>query len=118
MGVVGLPCRVTGLAAISISEEITFICFFQGRENSSQYGEDRGLNCRLTRIRTVLSGMMMADLCSTESKAAPHESRRQFFHPRLICSPEHLDSMKLVRLVAVDAFRKRTEAQQWCSKYR
>src|SRR3954462_13558794 len=47
MGVVGLPSRVTGFAAISISNEITFIPFFQGNVNSSQCESALGSNWRL-----------------------------------------------------------------------
>src|SRR5258708_13436375 len=54
MGVVALPSRVTGLAAISISEEITFMPGCQASSNSSQYGLDVGVFWRLILIKTVL----------------------------------------------------------------
>src|ERR1700684_939669 len=56
MGVVGLPSRVTGLAAISMSEEITFMPGWWASSNSSQYGLEEGLFWRLIFMRT--------DLCS------------------------------------------------------
>jgi len=46
MGVVGLPSRVTGLRAISIIEEITFIPGCQLSSNSSQRGLSLGEDCR------------------------------------------------------------------------
>src|SRR5882724_3820138 len=53
MGEVGLPCRVTGLAAISISEEITFMPAFHASSNSSQWGLAWGVACRLILKRTL-----------------------------------------------------------------
>src|SRR6478752_4188681 len=55
MGVVGLPARVTGLAAISIMAEITFIPGFQASSNSSQRGRASGLSCRLILRTTLLA---------------------------------------------------------------
>jgi hypothetical protein len=53
MGVVVLPSRVTGLAAISIMAEITFIPGFQVSSNSSQRGLDLGFSWRLILRMTV-----------------------------------------------------------------
>ncbi len=55
MGVVALPSRVTGLAAISISEEITFMPGWWASSNSSQYGLEVGVGWRLI--------FMITDLC-------------------------------------------------------
>ena len=54
MGVVGLPSRVTGLAAISISEEITFMPGLYVSSNSSQCDCVLGLSWRLILMMTVL----------------------------------------------------------------
>ena len=43
MGVVALPSRVTGLAAISMSDEMTFMPGFQGSSNSSQCAVSLGV---------------------------------------------------------------------------
>src|SRR6266550_3412607 len=53
MGVVALPSRVTGFAAISMSEEITFMPECQGSWNSSQYDLASGVGWRLILNRTV-----------------------------------------------------------------
>src|SRR5438477_65147 len=58
-GVLGLPWRVIGLAAISINEEITFICFFHGRENSSQKEEAPGEGWRRILKATVFSAIRL-----------------------------------------------------------
>src|SRR5947207_4275116 len=58
-GVVGLPSRVTGLRAISIIEEITFIPACQGRSNSSQCGFSLGEPCRRILKRTGLEGIRL-----------------------------------------------------------
>ena len=47
MGVVALPSRVTGLAAISMSEEITFMPGWWASSNSSQYDLEVGVFWRL-----------------------------------------------------------------------
>ena len=47
MGVVALPSRVTGLAAISIRQEITFMPGWWASSNSSQYDLDVGVFWRL-----------------------------------------------------------------------
>ena len=58
MGVVGLPSRVTGLAAISMRQEITFMPGCQASSNSSQWGLEEGLFWRLIFRRTgFLSGI-------------------------------------------------------------
>src|SRR6266699_2278661 len=57
MGVVGLPSRVTGLRAISIIEEITFIPGCQASSNSSQRGLSLGEAWRRILKRTDLSGI-------------------------------------------------------------
>src|ERR1700733_13288626 len=54
MGVVGLPSRVTGLAAISMSEEITFMPGWWASSNSSQYGLVVGGDWGLIFMRTDL----------------------------------------------------------------
>src|SRR5581483_624905 len=54
MGVVVLPSRVTGFAAMSIKDEVMFIPFFQGSSNSSQNGLALGSFCRLILRTTVL----------------------------------------------------------------
>src|SRR5205823_14046700 len=59
IGVVGLPSRVTGLRAISIIEEITFIPACQGRSNSSQCGFSLGEPCRRILKRTGLEGIRL-----------------------------------------------------------
>src|SRR5712691_3933641 len=66
MGVVGLPSRVTGLAAISISEEITFMPGCQASSNSSQYDLEVGLFWRLIFRRTDLLAIRFSSrgLCS------------------------------------------------------
>ena len=43
IGVVALPSRVTGLAAISMSEEMTFMPGCQASSNSSQYDLEVGV---------------------------------------------------------------------------
>src|SRR6476646_2009589 len=53
MGVVALPWRVTGLAAISMSDEITFMPGCQGNSNSSQYDLASGVSWRLILNRTI-----------------------------------------------------------------
>src|SRR5262249_2776533 len=53
IGVVGLPSRVTGLAAISMREEITFIPGLKESSNSSQRDLSLGEACRRILIRTV-----------------------------------------------------------------
>src|SRR6266852_801465 len=57
MGVVGLPSRVTGLAAISMSEEITFMPGCRGSSNSSQEDFEVGVFWRLILRRTGFSGI-------------------------------------------------------------
>ena len=57
MGVVGLPSRVTGLRAISISDEITFMPGCQGSSNSSQCEGALGLAWRLILKRTFFSAI-------------------------------------------------------------
>src|SRR5579863_7185935 len=52
IGVVALPSRVTGLAAISISTEMTFMFGLWGMENSSQYDAEVGVGCRLILMMT------------------------------------------------------------------
>src|SRR5579864_2991030 len=54
MGVVGLPSRVTGLRAISISDDITFMPACQASSNSSQWDLALGLSWRLIFKMTVL----------------------------------------------------------------
>src|SRR5258707_15593659 len=54
MGVVGLPSRVTGLAAISIRDEITFMPGCQASSNSSQYDLEVGVFWRLILRMTDL----------------------------------------------------------------
>src|SRR5216684_874999 len=54
MAVVGLPSRVTGLAAISIMAEITFMPGFHVNSNSSQCDSASGLAWRLILRTTVL----------------------------------------------------------------
>ncbi len=54
MGVVGLPSRVTGLAAISISEEITFMPGCHASSNSSQRDSAAGVAWRLILMMTDL----------------------------------------------------------------
>src|SRR6202034_185196 len=54
MGVVGVPSRVTGLAAISISEEITFIPGCHASSNSSHRDSAAGLAWRLILMMTDL----------------------------------------------------------------
>src|SRR5258707_8177426 len=54
MGVVGLPSRVTGLEAISIREEITFMPGCQASSNSSQYDVEVGVFWRLILRMTDL----------------------------------------------------------------
>ncbi len=51
---VGLPSRVTGLRAISIIEEITFMPGCQASSNSSQCDLALGLSWRLILKITVL----------------------------------------------------------------
>src|SRR6185437_14635726 len=53
IGVVALPSRVTGLSAISIMAEITFIPGFQVNSNSSQRGWVFGFSCLLIFKTTV-----------------------------------------------------------------
>src|SRR5579863_8284075 len=60
IGVVALPSRVTGLAAISISEEITFIPGCHASSNSSQYDLEVGVFWRLILMRTVLLAMIQS----------------------------------------------------------
>src|SRR4051812_21176170 len=60
MGVVALPSRVTGLVAISIMAEITFMPRFQGSSNSSQRELIDGFSCRLIFRSTVLSGIRIS----------------------------------------------------------
>src|SRR5579872_4008387 len=52
IGVVFLPSRVTGVAAISMRQEITFMFGLYGSSNSSQRGCSFGLPCRLILIMT------------------------------------------------------------------
>ncbi len=59
-GVVGFALRVTGLAAMSISAEVTFMPGRCGSSNSSQYGFDSGVSCRLIFMITVLEFAMIA----------------------------------------------------------
>src|SRR5580698_9073460 len=54
MGVVRLPSLVTGFAAISINEEITFMPECQGSSNSSQWADAPGFAWRLILKMTVL----------------------------------------------------------------
>ena len=53
MGVVAFPSRVTGFAAISMSEEITFMPECQGNSNSSQCDLVSGVAWRLILKTTV-----------------------------------------------------------------
>ena len=50
-----MPSRVTGLAAISIMAEITFIPGFQVSSNSSQREVDLGFSWRLILRMTVFA---------------------------------------------------------------
>src|SRR6266481_2419313 len=61
MGVVGLPSRVTGLAAISIMAEITFMPDFQVSSNSSQCACASGLAWRLILRTTVLAMVILPE---------------------------------------------------------
>src|SRR6266852_9832493 len=65
MGVVALPSRVTGLAAISMREEMTFIPECQGSSNSSQCALASGVGWRLILRRTVLELAIRIQLYST-----------------------------------------------------
>ena len=58
MGVVAWPSAVTGLAAISIMAEMTFMPGRQGRLKVSQTAGASGLAWRLISSVTVLSAMM------------------------------------------------------------
>src|SRR5713101_4214210 len=62
MGVVALPSRVTGLAAISISEEITFMPGCHASSNSSQYDLEVGVFWRLILRRTDLFSAILSHL--------------------------------------------------------
>src|ERR1700720_1324357 len=64
MGVVALPSRVTGLAAISISEEITFMPDCQGSSNSSQCDLASGVDWRFILKTTVLELAIRFQPCS------------------------------------------------------
>src|SRR5580692_12324369 len=66
MGVVGLPSRVTGLAAISIREEITFMPGCQASSNSSQYDLEVGVFWRLIFMMTVLESAIRYHFCSQD----------------------------------------------------
>ena len=57
MGVVGLRSRVTGLAAISMREEMTFMPGLWTSSNSSQRGLSLGEAWRRILKRTDLSGI-------------------------------------------------------------
>ena len=50
MGVVSWPDALTGLAAISIMAEMTFMPGFQGNSNFSQVASASGSLCRLISI--------------------------------------------------------------------
>src|ERR1700677_6003 len=85
MGVVALPSRVTGLAAISMSEEITFIPGWWANSNSSQYDLEVGVFWRLILRMTdflVMSQLFLKLLCLLRSRSA---SSRQ----RQLTAPEH-----------------------------
>src|ERR1700685_408170 len=75
MGVVGLPSRVTGLAAISMSEEITFMPGWCASSNSSQYGLVVGVDWRLIFMRTDLLAIVrylyFARRCHTNEDFIP-----------------------------------------------
>ncbi len=58
MGVVGLPSAVTGLAAISIMEEMTFMPGRHGSSKRSQTAGASGLAWRLISKVTVRSAMV------------------------------------------------------------
>jgi len=62
MGVVAWPSAVTGLAAISIMAEMTFIPGRQGRVNVSQTAGASGLAWRLISSVTVFSAMILRSL--------------------------------------------------------
>src|ERR1700733_10630050 len=62
IGVVALPSRVTGLAAISMSEEITFMPGWWASSNSSQYGLEVGVFWRLIFSRTDLLAISLSQL--------------------------------------------------------
>src|SRR5438270_14087681 len=68
MGVDGLPCCVTGLAAMSIIAEITFIPGFHASSNSSQTGSASGLACRRIFICTVFAAISYRPLSSVPSR--------------------------------------------------
>src|SRR5438270_6569540 len=68
MGVVGLPCLVTGLAAMSIIAEITFIPGFHASSNSSQTGSASGLACRRIFICTVFAAISYRPLSLVTSR--------------------------------------------------
>src|SRR5258708_5116959 len=73
MGVVGLPSRVTGLAAISISDEMTFMPGCQASSNSSQYGLEVGVFWRLILMRTVLLAIILLRVISLSCVASVRE---------------------------------------------
>src|SRR5580658_2887255 len=63
MGVVSIPSAVTGLAAISIMAEMTFMPGRHGSSNSSQTEGAAGLAWRLISSATVLVAMRRVSLC-------------------------------------------------------
>src|SRR6266508_5463794 len=75
MGVLALPSRVTGLSAISMNNEITFIPGRHGISYSSQKGWLVGVAWRLILKSTLLSAMSSKPFCpSTQQRArrGPH----------------------------------------------
>src|SRR5271167_2832688 len=71
IGVVGLPSRVTGLAAMSISAEVTFMPGRYDNSNSSQWGFDSGDCRRLILMITVLEFAIFVFLLVFTRNTAP-----------------------------------------------
>src|SRR5438876_6607622 len=72
MGVVGLPSLVTGLAAMSIMAEITFMPGFHGISNSSQWASAFGAAWRLILSWTVFAAInfLLVSFCQILRLAA------------------------------------------------
>src|SRR5215467_9853045 len=81
MGVVALPSRVTGLRAISIIEEITFIPGCQASSNSSHLGLSLGDGWRRILKRTDLESAMVRifGLCRLSLVTFPRLRRNHQF---------------------------------------
>src|ERR1700733_745123 len=90
IGVVALPSRVTGLAAISMSEEITFMPGWWASSNSSQYDLEVGVFWRLI--------LRMTDLFAISSLGCLSQIRRHTFTYRIGYAAPCLRSFSGTRL--------------------